>query len=200
MIEIFIGDYVVVLTDCLEPVGNVSVGVKAPQATLRSHVEYRTQTRGVTNSGVVSVLVVKGQAVFGVFLQKYIIGSEHRDGAAFWLGKDGVHRKLDVGVCHVCRGRDQQHHVRSFFASRWTHKERYAVFVLAADQPRTINTAAHGLRDCQREVGLPAGVVEIVIMKVNRTVLLRRVSPAMLTTRPVVTANTSGRHVHDGAV
>ena len=64
----------------------------------------------------------------------------------------------------------------------------------------TIPGVAQVIRDGPREIRLPTGVLQIVVVKEDRAVLLRRMAKADLSAREVVTSDSSHREVDGVAV
>ena len=72
-VQVVVGDHVVGVALGLEPVEDVGVGVEAPNARHRTHVEDRAQARAVAHAEPVRVGVIGGEAEFEVLLQERLL-------------------------------------------------------------------------------------------------------------------------------
>ncbi len=112
-----------------------------------------------------------------------------------------VVRKMLVGIGHIA---DRRHHERNFgglFADARHHPERNVVFVAVLRcQLRSIELAARALRNGPFETGRPACIVDIIIMKVDRAILLGSTLPVEGLPLPVISGHGASRAIHDGGM
>src|SRR5262249_55458215 len=101
-------------------------------------------------------------------------GLPQRRAARRELGPPGAWGGVVVGVGHVRRGGDEQRDP-VLGPCPGAHIERDVVLVVAGAQPRGVDPARQVVRRGEREVDVPAGVLQVVVVEVDRAVLLRGV-------------------------
>ena len=105
-----------------------------------------------------------------------------------------------VGIGHVARGRHDKYRLGPCGAGTRANHEGYVFLVLARDDMRRVEAAFETLGNRQREVDIPTGVVNVVVMKMNRAILIRRIAPVHFGAGPIVTLHGPRRHVDGPAV
>src|SRR5438128_50018 len=80
---------------------------------------------------------------------------------------------MSVGVGPVARRWQQESQWRPRGAARRTHHERHIVLMALLREMGAIQTARELLRHGEGEIGLPAAVVEIVIVKMDGAIMSR---------------------------
>ncbi len=211
--QVVVGQVVDLDALLLQPVDLVEVGREArrraerPVAELRAHVEDRAQHRAVADARTVLVDVVRavqrvlGDVAIGIAGQRRV--GVRLGGGVARVGALAPGVAPDVGevrVRHVGHGRHQHGDPRPGRPARRTDGERQVVLVVAGLEPGGVDAARQVGRDRQLEVGLPAGVLEIVAMEVDGAVLAGSLAPIGLVAREVVAGDGAGRHVRRRAV
>ena len=210
VVQVLVGDDVVLEALRLQPLGQVRVGVELPERGLaaadpfqhlRAEVQDRAEPRGVADAAAVDVTVVERGTVFPVLAALHVLLVQHHEPAGKNLRRTHVGGHVGVGVGHVARGGQQEADLRGRRAARRTHGKG-DVFLTAtlAPEPRGIDAALQPLRAGEGEIDLPARVVDVVLVEVDRAVLLRRVLPVHLAAVPAPAGDGAGRQVDQAAV
>ena len=105
-----------------------------------------------------------------------------------------------IGVGEVSRRLRQIEDLRRRLARRPAHEERDVVLVRVRADVDGIAAAAQRFGHAQREVALPAGVVDVVVMEMDRAVFVWRRAPVHLGAGPVIAGHSARRQVHRLAV
>ena len=74
------------------------------------------------------------------------------------------------------------------------------LFIIGADKTCAIDPACHGFRHGEGKVGLPSGIVKVIIVEMDGAILVGRMSPTMFVARPIVTPHATCRHVYNLAM
>ena len=142
-------------------------------------------------------------------IEKDVTGLVDEHAAHHHLGRLGLDVVVIVGVGHVGGGRCQEGELRPTLlplGAAWrSHEEGDVVFlgaVLGVARPdvRRIGAGAQIVRHGQLEIHLPAGVVEVVLVEVDGTIVLRPPPPAMLLAGPIEALHGPRREVVERAV
>ena len=104
-----------------------------------------------------------------------------------------------VGVGHVIECRQQERDLGLLTRLR-QHGEGNVGFLVAGAQARGVDAAPQAVGNGEREVDVPAGIVEVVVMEMDRAVLLGRVPPAHFLAGPVVARHRARRQIDDDAI
>ena len=80
------------------------------------------------------------------------------------------------------------------------HHERHVVLMAVLREMGAVQAARQLLRHGEGEIALPAAVVEVVIVKMDGTVMSRVVHPVVLAAVPGVSLHGPGREIDGGAV
>ena len=177
-VQVLVGEEVDLELLHVEPVDEVRVGHELPRVVgldLRPHVGDRPQPRRVADAAAVAVPRVEAQR-------------PERAGPG-------------AGVGEVAEGRDQQRDLRRRrLPLLRPDRERHVVLEAAAAQPRRVDPRLQRVRHAELEPHLPAGVVDVVVVEVDRAVLLPRLLVVHLERVPVVAGHGAHRQVHGPSV
>ena len=198
--DILIADHVIVLAHRLEPGAHVAVVNEVESVETGSHVEDRSQAGAIEHAAAVAVRVVVRAPQFPVLAQEHLGLTKSEEAFVEVLDVVAVHPVMRVGVSHEsCRGCDEGDRCCGF-ALLGTDEERDPAFIVIGAKTHCVEAATGPRRDSPGEVGLPATVVEIVVMEVDGAVLFRRKTPVQDRAVPVESGNAAGRQVNGGAV
>ncbi len=165
----------------VEPVDEVHLGAEMPARAapvggeLGAQVEHRLQAGDRAAIAAVGVRIVgRGAELRTEAGREGILAREHHRMVARQIPLDEVlHMKALVGVGHVGEGGEQEEDIRARCAGPRPHEERDVVlFVLRAPEPRSVDAARQVAGHLVHEVCLPARIVDIVVMEVDRRVML----------------------------
>ena len=189
-----------------EPVVEVGIGWEMAKAgaiglgkrdVAGAHGDHRSQTRCITDAAAVAVKVVRGKPVVGMIVRcprSCIPGRR-----PFTVRIVGIFTGV-IAVHDVGKRWYEHANVRLAGSPCRPYEEGDHVPGLTAAQTHPVNAARHVTGNREDEVGLPVAVMEIVIMKVNGAVLIRRVPPAHLLAGPVRARHGTGGKIHELAV
>ena len=193
----------------LQPAQDVRIGVELPQVRagaahgaddLGLHVDHGPQARAVEDARAVIVNVVEAKPELGVLLHEQVVLLVLQEPAYHDLRFRHVQGDAVVGVGHVaCRGQQEGRGCPRPFPRR-QYRERNVELVLVRVQAHRVETAAHPVRNLEREVCVPAGVVEIVVVEVDGRVALGRLLPADRIRAAEPSSHAPGRQVDQRAV
>ena len=161
------------------------------------HRQQRPAQARIADAAAVRVLVVGRGGVFRVLV------SVPRIGAPPGLARLKALRRVAapvVAIDLVGEGRGQKHDRRRCRAFRRQDVDRHDVLRLAAAQPHAVNAGRHSLGDVHGEIGVPAAIVEIVLVEMDRGVVARRMAPVGLHAGPPRPAHRPRRQVAQRAV
>ena len=162
------------------------IGGELPQALLRAHVQHRSQARGIAHPTAIAVLVVHRDAELGMLVQEQGRGIDHGKIADDIFALAPFDLDMPVGVGPVTRRGQQERQWRPRRAARRTHHEWHIVLMAILREMGAIQAARQLLRHGEGKIGLPAAVIEIVIVKVYSTVMGRVMHPVILAAVPGV--------------
>ncbi len=200
-VEIVVGDDVVRLPLGLEPVEQAEVEEEVPEPARGPGVDDRAQPRDVADARAVRVRVVGRAAQLRVIHEQEVGGVHDRQRADIELGRTRPHARAVVRVGEVGRGGGQERHPGPGPAARRPHVEHHPEFRAPGRlEPERIDATARIVGNGQRQARGPARVVEVIVVKVNGPVLLRRAAPVHLATIPVVAGHRAFRRVHRPSV
>ena len=148
-------------------------------------------------AAAVAMLVVGRASVDRIVVGIVWIGSPCGDSVVVRLVDAGA---LMIGVGLIGEGRGQERDRRERPLPRRQHVERQPVLAVIAGQMQRIGAAAQIVRHGPGEIRVPFAIAQIVGMEMDRTVVARRVAPALLAAGPTRTDHGSCRHVHQPAV
>src|SRR5271167_654783 len=117
--------------------------------------------------------LVEGVAVFAMSVEEHVLGRQSRKMAGGEFGQVAVIAHMLVGIGHVARRRNQEQRIAAGGAAFGPDEERDALHLLAVGKPGGVDAALQVLRNLENEIGLPAGVIEIVVVEMDRTIMLR---------------------------
>ena len=216
--QVLVGDHVVVDALAVQPVEQMGVGVvlveggavaAQPGVVAAGEVQDRAQAAGVGDAGAVGVAVVEGAAEFGVVVHVEVGMAEREEAVHQRLGTARGDVLAVVGIGDIGAGRGEKGDFRA--ASRGGMARR-------ADEERQVVLAGRLLVACpgadmqgvgaalevvgyvEGDRGLPAGVVEVVVVEVDGAVLLGPPCPVVLLAGPVPALHGAGRQVDQQAV
>ena len=86
MVEVFLGDDVVVAAEFFQPVDDEQVDVEVPVPAGGAHVLHRPMPAGIGDAPAVGVAVVEGQAHFGMLDQERVDVVDQRQPTLIDLG------------------------------------------------------------------------------------------------------------------
>ena len=105
-----------------------------------------------------------------------------------------------IAVDGIGKGRCQHAKVCGRPAPWRADVERHHVLVIPAPDACRVESRSHAVRDFKGEIGLPAEVVDVVVVKVDGAILYRRVFPGHFLAGPPGTGHGAGRQVDQAAV
>ena len=141
---------------------------------------------------------VVGRASIDRILARIVgIGTPCRD-ALVVSGIDAAALVVGVGLIGEGGGEEGDRRKRPLPARQ--NVERQPVLAGIAGQMQRIGTAAQIVRHGPGEIRLPAAVAQIVGVEMDRAVVARRVTPALLAAGPARPDHGARRHVHQTAV
>ena len=200
-VQIVVGDDVVRLPLGFQPVEQTEIEEQVPQPAGGPGVDDRPPARDVAHAGAVGVRVVGGAAQLGVIHQQQIGRIHDGQRTDEQLGRARAHAPAIVRVGEVGGGGGQERHRRAWPAPRRTHVEHDPEVGAALGlQLQRVDAAAGAGRDDRGEARAPAGVVEIVVVEVDRTPLRGRPAPVHLGAVPVVAGDRALGRIHGAAV
>src|SRR5262245_12790454 len=100
-----------------------------------------------------------------------------------------------AAVGEIAEGRNQEGDLRSRRAFLRPDEERYVVLSGAGPQARGVDAALQVRRHLEFEAGFPLRILEVVVVKVDRTVLLRGALEVHLQAGPVVPGHRPRREI-----
>src|SRR4030095_1600415 len=156
--------------------------------------------RGIANPTAITVLIVHRDTELGMLVQEQGSRIDHGEIAndIFALAPFDLDMPVSVGPV-ACRGQEQgQWCTRR--AAWGTHDERHVVLMIVLREMGAIQAAWQILWHSEGEISLPAAIVEVVIMKMDSTVMGRVVHPVVLAAVPSVPLHGPGRKIDDSAV
>ncbi len=175
----------------------------------RAQVEDRPQPGRIADAAAVGVHVVQRIAELAALLKVEIAHLIDQKAAHQHLGLLAVQMVMIVGVRQVAGDRREERRLGpadlAFGSARRTDEERDVVLLgtvlcVAAPDVRRIRSAPEALRDVERKVGLPAGVVQIVLVEMDCAVLFGPLGPADGLRGPVPALHGARRQVDDLAI
>ena len=89
---------------------------------------------------------------------------------------------------------------RSHDTGRWQNVERHDVLLAAAAQPHAIDARRHALGDGHLEIGIPAAIIEVVLVEMDRGVMPWPMPPGCLFASPARAAYRPRRQIAQGAM
>ena len=207
-VEVLVGHHVVAVPPFLQPVEKVGVGrivakAGAPLVHVAQErgakVQDRPEARRVADPAPVPVEVVGREPVLAVIVRGQLARPPRpRPRAVLVVGEPP--RVIPVHGVGERRHEHADRRPRARGAGSRTHEEGNHVLVLPAAKPRRIRAAREVARDREREVGIPAAVVEVVVVEVDGPVLPGGVAPAVLLAGPARALHRSGGEVDELAV
>src|SRR6516165_3968204 len=105
---------------------------------------------------------------------------------------------VSVDLIGECGGDKYQR--RSHDTGRWQNVERHDVLLAAAAQPHAIDARRHALGDGHLEIGIPAAIVEVVLVEMDRGVMPWPMPPGCLFASPARAAYRPRRQIAQGAM
>src|SRR5215831_13026052 len=112
------------------------------------------------------------------------------------LCKGAFKGHMFVSVGHVACGRHKECNSSRRCAQTRPDEERDMIFSLARANLHSIDPAGQTVRYSQGKVRRPAGVLEVVVMEVKRSVLVRSLREILLATAPVMTRYAACGHIN----
>src|SRR5258708_7954445 len=100
-----------------------------------------------------------------------------------------------VGIGEVGKGGDEEYRLGARDSGARPDEERDVIFMIALPQSRRVDAAARISGDLPDEIGLPARVLNVIVMEMDGAVLLRRVREVYFLAVPVVTGDGAHGHV-----
>ncbi len=177
-------------------------GREEHEVVLRPHVQHRPQPRRVADAAPVGMDVV--EAAEPVLDHVHVLRLRRVVRRGPEVGEDllvdRVREHVLVRVREVAEGRQEERDPRRRAAARRPDDERDEVLAALDLEVRGVDPAREVVGDGQPEVHLPARVVEVVVVEVDRPVLARRAGRADRGTRPRVARHRARRHVHGATV
>ena len=149
------------------------------------HVHDRAARRREAHAAAVGVAVVGREAEVDVAIEVEVLLGDARGVPEDRLRNRHVVDDVVVRVGEVAGRRHEERDLRGCRAAGRNHEERDAVLGLALPDPQRVDAALHLVGHRQHDVRVPPAVVEIVIVKVDRAVQLRRVAEALLAAIPI---------------
>ena len=145
------------------------------------------------------MMVVGGEPEFRMLVEVDILGPQQERMADNRL-RSLAEAQVLIGVGEVGRGRHQERDLRGRAAGRRTHDERDVVDCIAGFDPRRINVGAHRVGNRELEIRLPPGVLEVVVVEMDRAVLGGRMNEVFLASAPVMAGHRARRRVDAASV
>ena len=163
----------------------------------RPHRQDRPMPRRERYAAAVEMLVVGGAPVDRIVIGIVWIGAPRRDAVVIRLVDAGARV---IGIRLVGEGRRQERDRRERPLPLRQHVERQPVLAGLAGQMQRVGAAAQIVRHGPREIRLPVAIAQVVGMEMDRAVVARRMTPALLAPAPARSDHRARRHVHQPAV
>ncbi len=150
IMQLVVGQDVVVEAFGFEPVGDVGIGRELPELrageaaeralALGAHIHERPQTRGIADAAAVGMRVVERAAVFDMVVQEDFVRIDDVQDVVQQLSAAAVHAEAVVAVSHVAGDRQQECDF-AFGVGPGADGEPDMLFIARAAQARRIDTA-----------------------------------------------------------
>ena len=177
LVKQVVGDHVVIRAGVVEPGGHIGVGGEGPHTAFRSQVEDRSQVRAEHDTAAVAVVVVGAGPDLGMVEQEALV--VHRSPRTVAEDAVGHRGELDVRVRAVGDGRGEEGDRRGSAIRRRCHEERDVILARRGGHAERVDAARKRVGHVEGDARLPARVVEVVAVEVDRAVLLRRLAPVV---------------------
>lgn len=115
-------------------------------------------------------------------------------------GIDQVRSGDVVGIGLIGSGGRDECDRRPCLPGTRTDQDRDTIFMVADAQTNSVDGTGEIVRQRDREIIRPAKIMDIVIMKMDRSIHFRRMSPIMFGAVPVEASHRSGRKIERAAV
>ena len=214
VVQLQIGDDVVVVPLRLEPCGEVGVGgevahARAAELGMRvgdvadAHVQHRPMPGCDRDPAAVGVEVVGREPILGMVAGVVRVGIPCRGQCLPVLAELRIAGPVGTSVIPVDRVRESRHEHRDGRSARPLrrhHEERDVLPGIGRREHQRIGRRSRALGHRPLERRRPAAVVDVVFVKVDRRVLVRSVPPAHLAPAPPRAGHASGRNVDERTV
>src|SRR4029077_10774285 len=151
----------------------------------------------IADTAAVSVHVVGRGGVFRMILRIPLVGTPFRLPLTERI-VDVAALVVSVDLIGECGGDKYQR--RRHDTGRWQNIERHDVLLDAAAQPHAIDARCHTFGGGHLEIGIPAAIVEVVLVEMDRGVMPWPMPPGCLFAGPARAAYRPRRQVAEGAV
>ena len=145
-------------------------------------------------------MVVGREAELGSFEEQEITLVEDRQPAVDRLAQGVEVERDDVGIGEVSGGGGEEGDVGGGGAPCSAHVEGEVALGLARAQAGRIHPAREAVRHFEFEIALPATVVDVVVVEVDRSVVVRGLPPVRALSRPRVPGHRARRQVDAATV
>ncbi|MMZ58675.1 hypothetical protein D1872_206650 [compost metagenome] len=135
--------------------------------------------------------LVCGMPIFPMFHKVHVMLFYNGGSRSHQLGKRTI-MKFCVCISEITSSWYQKCNFSrgcSFFRS---YEKRNIVFICSSFHMCRINATLKVIRDVKFKIHLPLGISKVIIVKMNRTILIRGMNKIMLITCPIVTCHCSG--------
>ena len=105
-----------------------------------------------------------------------------------------------VSVYRIGKGRDEDAYPCRPLALRGADKERNRILKFFLFKADTVDPRLKFFGDMKQKIGIPIKVVDVIFMKMNGAILIRRMSPAHLGAIPVRSSHRSAWEINQFAV
>src|SRR5215469_12251007 len=151
----------------------------------------------MTDPAPVAVKIVSGQSVVRVIVRSPSL----RSPCSGALAIDVICiRACVIGIDDVGECRHQHAHLRARSATLRAHEKRDHVLMLTTPNAGGIYATSHIRWHSKAEIRFPVAVVDVVIVKVNSSVLVRRVPPTHFFSGPARAGHRSGGKINQFTV
>ena len=208
--QLFIGHHIEAMALGLEPGADMEIGAVLPgsrtggadpaRGMAGPHIEDGSQPRRDGDAAAVAMGLVEGIAVFAMGGEEEVFAPHGGHMAAGDLGQIAVVAQPLIGIGHVAGRRDQEQRIGRRLAARRQDEEGNPLDLVPILEPGGIEAAAQMARHLEDDIGLPAGIVEIVVVKMDRAVLSRRAPPIELGGIPVPALHRPGGKIDQPSV
>ena len=140
--------------------------------------------------------VIGRKAVFAVILKKTVRLRHHRGTELLHFDRVVAEMTAGIGIGHIGRAGQQEADIRLACALGRHHSKRHELLMLICCHMQRIDCAALIRRNRPDMAFRPARVVDIIIVKMDRTVFARCMTPVHFRAGPVGAADTTLGQMH----
>jgi hypothetical protein len=209
VVQILIGDDVEGLLQLFQPAEDVGVGIELPDigtdATqmaddLRLHVDDGPEAGGVINAAIVTMKIIKTKPQLGVVVHEKIEFGKLYESTGDQFGFGHVKGQAIVGIGHIACSRQQEGHGLASPPAGRAYAERHVEFVVPRAEASRVEAAVEILRNREGEIHLPAGVVNVVVVKMDCPVMIGTASPIVFLAAPAPPRDAACRQIDQATV